>query len=90
MDLGLKGKIAVVGGASQGIGYAIARLARRRGRPGRAGGAAQGPLDDAVRRIAEETGSRVLAIPADIRKAADCERIIDARSPTRRARHPGQ
>src|SRR5580692_6992218 len=26
MDLGLAGKIAVVGGASQGIGYAIARL----------------------------------------------------------------
>ena len=26
MDLGLKGRIALVGGASQGIGFAIARL----------------------------------------------------------------
>ena len=26
MDLGLKGKVAVVGGSSEGIGYAIAHL----------------------------------------------------------------
>jgi 3-oxoacyl-[acyl-carrier protein] reductase len=34
-------------------------------------------LETAARTIAEETGARTLAIPADIRKAADCERIID-------------
>jgi 3-oxoacyl-[acyl-carrier protein] reductase len=73
---GLAGKVAIVGGSSQGIGYAIARrlagdgadvalVARRNER-----------LGEAAARIRDETGRRVLAVAADIRKAADCERII--------------
>ena len=73
---GLTGKVAIVGGASQGIGYAIARrlagdgadvalVARRAER-----------LHEAAARIRDETGRRVFAVAADIRKAADCERII--------------
>ena len=34
MDLGLKGKVAMVAGASRGLGYAVARGARRRRRAG--------------------------------------------------------
>jgi 3-oxoacyl-[acyl-carrier protein] reductase len=78
VDLGLAGKVAVVGGASQGIGYAIARLLAGEGAQVALVARRKDPLDDAARRIAEATGSRVLAIPADIRKAADCERIVDA------------
>jgi 3-oxoacyl-[acyl-carrier protein] reductase len=78
MDLGLQGKIAVVGGASQGIGYAIARLLAAEGAQVAIVARRQDPLDDAARRIAAETGGRVLAIAADIRKAADCNRIVDA------------
>jgi 3-oxoacyl-[acyl-carrier protein] reductase len=76
MDLGLRDKVAVVGGASQGIGFAIARLlaaegahvamiARRRER-----------LDEAVATVTGQGGGRALAIAADIRKAEDCERIV--------------
>lgn len=77
MDLGLTGKIAVVGGASQGIGYAIARLLAREGATVAMVARRQERLDAAARAIAEETGARTLAIQGDIRKAADCERIID-------------
>jgi 3-oxoacyl-[acyl-carrier protein] reductase len=73
---GLAGKVAIVGGSSQGIGYAIARrlagdgadvalVARRNER-----------LGEAAARIRDETGRQVLAVAADIRKAADCERIV--------------
>ncbi len=77
MDLGLAGKVAVVGGASQGIGHAIARLLAREGATVAMVARRQERLDAAARAIAEETGARTLAIPADIRKAEDCDRIID-------------
>ncbi len=77
MDLGLTGKVAVVGGASQGIGYAIARLLALEGATVAMVARRQERLEAAARAIAEETGARTLAIPADIRKAEDCARIID-------------
>jgi 3-oxoacyl-[acyl-carrier protein] reductase len=71
MDLGLKNKVAMVGGASKGLGYAVARAL-----------AAEGALvsiasrdADASARAAaamqEETGSRVLAVAADLSRADD-------------------
>jgi len=78
MDLSLKGKIAVVGGASQGIGYAIAHLLASEGASVAMVARKQEPLQDACNRITEETGAITFAIPADIRKAADCENITHA------------
>ena len=77
MELGLKGKHAIVGGASQGIGYAIARLLAGEGAQVAMVARRSEPLAEAAARIHAETGSRTLAISADIRKAADCERIVD-------------
>ena len=75
MDLELKGKIAIVGGASKGIGYGIARTLAAEGarvaitRAARAGAA----------RSAAETHPR-----RDRRRgAADCRRL-----PARRGLHP--
>jgi 3-oxoacyl-[acyl-carrier protein] reductase len=75
MDLSLKGKIAVVGGASQGIGYAIAHLLASEGASIAMIARKTEPLQEACSRITEETGAKTFAIAADIRKADDCERI---------------
>ena len=78
MDLALQGKIAVVGGASQGIGYAIAHLLASEGASVAMVARKQEPLQEACNRITQETGAVTFAIPADIRKAADCENITYA------------
>lgn len=76
MDLSLTGKIALVGGASQGIGYAIAHLLASEGASVAMVARKEEPLNEACARITAETGAKTFAIPADIRKSADCERII--------------
>ena len=76
MDLALKGKVAVVGGASQGIGYAIAHMLACEGAAVAMVARRKEALDDAVARVAVETGSPAFAIQADIRRADDCTRII--------------
>ena len=80
MDLALEGRFAVVGGASQGIGYAIAHLLASEGAAVAVVARREEPLQAAADTIRLETGARVLAIPADIRRAADCARIIDTAS----------
>ena len=76
MNLSLTGKIALVGGASQGIGYAIAHLLASEGASVAMVARKEEPLNEACARITAETGAKTFAIPADIRKSADCERII--------------
>ena len=75
MDLQLKGRVALVGGASQGIGRGIATLLAREGAKVALVARKEEALAQAAREIAEDTGAETFAIPADIRKAADCERI---------------
>ena len=77
MDLSLRGKCAIVGGASQGIGYAIAHLLASEGASVAMVARRRERLDDAVARVREETGSTAVAIAADIRSANDCSRIVD-------------
>lgn len=78
MELGLKGRVAIVGGSSEGIGYGIARLLAAEGAGVAMAARRAEPLQAAAARIAAETGAKTLAIPADIRQAADCARIVDA------------
>ncbi len=78
MDLKLKGKIAIVNGASQGIGYGIARLLAEEGAKVVATARRAARLHDAVTRLAAETGAEIHPVEADIRKAEDCARIVDA------------
>ena len=72
----LAGKVAIVGGSSAGIGYAIAlRLAGDGADVALVARRAE-PLEAAAARIRNETGRRAFTVAADIRKAHDCERII--------------
>jgi 3-oxoacyl-[acyl-carrier protein] reductase len=77
MDLGLAGKAAIVGGASQGIGYAIACTLAREGTDVAMVARRKERLDEAAKQVAAESGRRAVAIQGDIRKPADCERIVD-------------
>lgn len=76
MDLALKGKVAVVGGSSEGIGYAIAHLLAAEGASVAVVARRKDNLDAAAKRIGEETGAQVHVVQADIRKAEDCQRIV--------------
>lgn len=78
MELGLKGKVAIVGGSSEGIGYGIARLLAGEGAGVALVARRAEPLKAAAERIASETGAQTFVIPADIRKAEDCARIVEA------------
>ncbi|HZQ61774.1 MAG TPA: SDR family oxidoreductase [Casimicrobiaceae bacterium] len=77
MDLALQEKIAIVGGASQGIGFAIARLLALEGAHVAIVARRKDALDDAARRISIDTGRPVITVAADIRRAEDCTRIVD-------------
>ncbi len=78
MDLQLAGKVAIVGGGSSGIGYAIARELAGEGASLLIWARRQDALDAAAARIRAETGAQVAAVAADIGKPADNARIVDA------------
>ncbi len=76
MDLGLKGKVALVAGASQGMGRAAALGFAREGAKVAIcarGGAALNEAADMIRR---ETKGDVLAMVADMAKGEDIERFV--------------
>jgi NAD(P)-dependent dehydrogenase (short-subunit alcohol dehydrogenase family) len=81
MDLDLAGKVAIVNGGSQGIGYAIARLLAEEGARVAITARRDTALHAAAERIHSETTGDVIAIQGDIRQAADCERISRTPSP---------
>jgi 3-oxoacyl-[acyl-carrier protein] reductase len=76
VDLALNGKAAIVGGASQGIGYAIAHMLASEGAAVAMVARRSEPLEEAAARVRDETGSKVVVVPADIRKSSDCTRIV--------------
>jgi 3-oxoacyl-[acyl-carrier protein] reductase len=78
MDLGLKNKIALIAGASKGLGEATARqLAREGARVAIVSRTAE-KLAATAESIRQETGAEVVAIPGDVASADDIERMIQA------------
>jgi len=76
MDLGLKGKVAVVAAASQGLGYAVAEeLAAEGARVAMCSREAR-RIDVAAKAIAERTGAQTLGVVADVTRAADVDRFV--------------
>ncbi len=63
-------------GGATGIGFAIARAFAREGARVAIAGRTAATLTHAASAIEEECGQSVLAVPADVAAAADCERLI--------------
>ena len=77
MKLDLDGKVAIVGGASQGIGYGIARMLAREGAAVAITARREADLQAAAARLRADTGANVLPIQGDCRRADDCVRVAE-------------
>lgn len=77
MDLGLKGKRALVTGASEGLGEGIAQALAAEGANVAICARTASKLEAVAERIAKETGSDVYAIPADMRSLEGCESFVN-------------
>lgn len=78
MDLGLWNKVALVAGASDGLGYAAARELAREGARVAILARNEGSLQAAANEIANETGSEVIAVVADVTNRAAVTRAISS------------
>ena len=91
MDLGIKGRRAIVTGGSSGIGFETARQFLEEGVRVLITGRNQQKLDKARDNLAKRTGGEVHAVVADMTKESDIAKMVAvAKAETRRRRHSGQ
>ena len=76
MDLGLRGKVAVVSGSSDGIGYAVAHSLAQEGARIVLCARREGLLAEARQRIEKETGAEVLAVPCDVQRLDSVQHLV--------------
>ncbi len=77
MELGLKGKVALVTAASKGIGLGTARVLAKEGMKVAISSRSGANLKKAKGQLAAETGADVLAVPADLTVREDLERLVE-------------
>lgn len=78
MDLGLKGRVAVVAGGSMGLGFAVAKRFVREGAKVAICGLDDPSLPQAKKDIEAELGGEVMAIPADVTDAEQAANFVRA------------
>jgi 3-oxoacyl-[acyl-carrier protein] reductase len=71
MDLGLTNKVAMVAGASRGLGYAVARTLAAEGALVSMSSRDADAISVAAQRIQRETGGTVLAVAADVQSPGE-------------------
>ncbi len=76
MDMGIKGRVALVTGGSMGIGGATATLLAQEGAHIVISARREKELAESAARIRAETGVDVLAVPADCTKEADVQNLV--------------
>lgn len=72
----LPGKSAIVTGAAQGIGYAIALELARHGCNVILADITADQVQEAARRVAAEAKTRILGVPANVTSKADAQRVV--------------
>ena len=75
MNLDLAHKVAIVGGASKGIGFGIAHTLAAEGASVAITARREADLVTAADTIRHATGATVLPVQADCRRAEDCQRV---------------
>jgi 3-oxoacyl-[acyl-carrier protein] reductase len=75
--LDLKGKNAIITGASKGIGKAVAFELAKNGANVILAARTKSTLDEAVKEIADKTGVKCLGISTDVSKLKDLQNLVD-------------
>lgn len=78
MELGLKGKVAMVAAASRGLGFGIARELAREGALVSIGSRTESDIHDAAETLTQETDTDVLANVMDASDPASIQQWVDA------------
>src|SRR5215216_2847887 len=78
MDLGLRGKVALVAAASRGLGRAVAEELAAEGASLVLCARGEGSLAEACRHIGRTTGAPVVGVAGDVSSAEDVARIAGA------------
>jgi 3-oxoacyl-[acyl-carrier protein] reductase len=76
MELGLRGKAALICGASSGLGLAVAEALAREGCRVAINARTPSALRVAAEQLTKETGAEILPLPADVSVPADAEGIV--------------
>src|SRR5262249_34885860 len=78
MDLGLKGKVALVAAASKGLGFGVARALALEGARVSICSRDQASVDAATKKLADESGMEVMGTVCDVTQAASIQAWVDA------------
>ncbi len=76
MDLGLRGKVAIVTGSSDGIGYGVAHALAEEGVRVVLCARRESLLAEVRQAIERETGAEVFAVPCDVQRLNDVQSLV--------------
>ena len=76
MDLGIRGRVAIVGGASKGLGRACALALAQEGANVAISSRGVEELQSTAQEIRSATGAEVLTAPGDLSRLADIQRLV--------------